>query len=165
MSSVAELRVGPGGPGPPKILLAHPRAHLQKNNIITQNLDENLQNIDDFRIHIFFIRVWFNINEIENHFDNCNAIISGIGAFHPQNVEFLKFNSVLLSIRVLYFARYIKKLWGRNLIKISSIMDFLDKLNKHKMAFSESFKQWRSKHNGHPHVTIITNLKYTSNLS
>lgn len=127
-----------------------------KNFVITQNL--NLENIgpnskESFKIQLYIPVIDIILSELNNRFSSHKDLFMGLTCFNPNfKDKFLIFKNIvafakhynsdleLLQSELKILPSTIKKYEVENKIKIENIMQFVDMVEKYKLAFSETYK-------------------------
>lgn len=104
------------------------------------------------KLNLFLPTLDYIINELDKRFTNNTNILSSISYLHPQNENFLNYEQLkplalhynidlemfLSEIKIL--PTTIKKYEIQNNIKIKSLMNLVDLLEKYKIVFNETYK-------------------------
>lgn len=115
---------------------------------------ENLQILskNDIKIHLFVSTLDYIIYELEERFTNNSSILSSISYLHPQNENFLSYELLkplalhynldleMLLSELKILPTTIKKYEIQFNIKINSLMNLVDLLEKYKIVFNEIYK-------------------------
>jgi len=106
----------------------------------------------DLKLNLFLPTLDYIINELDKRFTNNSNILSSISYLHPQNEHFLNYEQLkpltshyiidlemsLSEIKIL--PTTIKKYEIQNNIKIKSLMNLIDLLEKYKIVYNEIYK-------------------------